>query len=203
MREEAEADLRAFEGMGEEAVDPDIIPPIEILRRSLAKIGLDAQIVDEKDSDLVKIDIHASRIAQVGMHMQGFTPEGQDTSWAHFFWFFVPDVRNIQSSRKISFRARPVWGRWWFPFGVPIHMYWEGDDLGLGTVDRLNSDDSLTGRDIEIGQNMKALWGAFRNTRITYFDKLWVIEPGSGSDSPEVPRYIWERLEAIAQHLLR
>lgn len=102
--------------------------------------------------------------------------------------YAVPDPRLSPSFHTI--RMTSVLARTSPSVDEVVDLHWEGNDLGLGIIDRLNSDEFIKGEIMRSGDNVEI--DAHPD------DGCWII-----STEAKVPsQSLWRCYEAIAQHLL-
>lgn len=105
----------------------------------------------------------------------------------------MPDGRIKQAHRRVSIRTKRVRK---FPlFGEIVGLYWDGNDLGLGIIDRLNTDELLK---IPIMESLRTTGDLEISARSDL--QSWVLHRGEGRHLPS--GYLWECYEGIARHLL-
>lgn len=104
--------------------------------------------------------------------------------------YVVPDPKVGREFPEVTIRTLRLKG---FPlFGKVIDCRWEGEDFGLGIIDRFNSEVSIregltNAYDLEIKANPA--------------HSCWVLSPPDGRE-PSVDRELWNCYQVIAQHLL-
>lgn len=151
----------------------------------LQRLGIDARI-GERERDM--IDIPEGPIRWVNVRKEHYVNQ-HSSGTSYYTDYGVPDYRLASSLRGLEICSVRVKT---FPiFGQVVDLRWEGKDLGLGLISRLNSDISIKrpiieSRDVTIRTHGK-------------YNRYWIIS----THTTEVPsRELWDCYQKIAQHLL-
>ena len=177
--------------------------------QSLCVRGIDAKLVEKK-----LIEVREGPIASIKV-----VDEGDNYSSDVRLKLLIPDLRLSPAHNKVQIRSKPKKSG---PFLAKeiIGLDWEGNDLGFGIVDRLNDDDSLSFHEnreplsapapiASIKASERHVFQPATTSVPHWLDDLsgvsisvdshgrgWVLDPNRKNVA------LWDRYEAIAQHLL-
>lgn len=153
--------------------------------KGLVRIGVDARAAKES------VTVQGSPIARVRLEIHA---DSYGSNQRYYLFFEIPDTRLNYSPYEdaLDMRATKIKNSRFF--GKLIGIRWQGNDLGAGILDRLNNDDSLTGRNV-------CLLNSLGNMRIGARQWYWEIARGKGGNAPV--RMEWESYERIARYVLQ
>ena len=171
--------------------------PVEDLHTGLLGLGIDAKMAehgraekyiecDRNDRSLGIIEILKGSICWVNL----IERRALDQVTYHLK-YGIRDPRLRGAMMKLAqLRIKSVRRRTFPLVGKAVDLHWKGNDLGLGIIDRLNSDILIKHPIISSGDITIRAHG---------YEKLWVMSY-RGVIVPS--RELWNCYEAIAQHLL-
>ena len=108
---------------------------INVIADRLLQLGIDARVAGKM------VVVRGSPIASIRIEDRG----DQDSA-DYYVCIDIPDHRLTRAHEKVRISAKLEKS---FPiFGKVIDLFWRGNDLGLGVIDRLNSNKSLSTRSI-------------------------------------------------------
>ena len=136
--------------------------------KGLVRIGVDARAAKES------VTVQGSPIARVRLEIHA---DSYGSNQRYYLFFEIPDTRLNYSPYEdaLDMRATKIKNSRFF--GKLIGIRWQGNDLGAGILDRLNNDDSLTGRNV-------CLLNSLGNMRIGARQWYWEIARGKGGNAP-------------------
>ena len=184
----------------------------------LRDIGIDAQLAglgrpeeaippNPSYNSAGVVKVKNGKIRWVNFRRETIAHSNGDIYWVDYAHYGVPDPRMESGTERI--RIKSVGVKKIPIIGQVVDVHWEGDDWGLGIINRLNRDSAtkipIRKRSWVLAAMMTSLYGGYGPKQ---HEVEMSVHPGthcwilSTAAEPAPSRKLWDCFESIAKHLV-